>query len=246
MKKTSLLAALLLAAGLMTATSCKKKEDDKPTCRIIGVTENESGVNTAVAVTYDTDKRISQVQRTTGNAVNTTVFTYSGNTISATTKNRLNIVVNKSDITLNNEGLISTIQRLNPINNSVQSTTSFEYSNRQLTKVTEQSGSSNADVTTTTYSNGNLATTTSTTGMTQSYEYYTDRNFLEGDFLRYSQYLESGALAIVNRNLVKAITTDGSDILNLSYNFDNDGKVTHITQTQNADVTNYDFQYQCD
>jgi hypothetical protein len=39
--------------------------------------------------------------------------------------------------------------------------------------------------------------------------------------------------------------TDGTDIINITYVFDNDGKVTSFTEDDGTDQTAYGLSYQC-
>lgn len=237
MKIKHLLSCAIIAATMITAaTSCKKK-DDEQTCRIVTVTSNDGTSTEVTNITYNNDGKVSTISQA-GSSGYSKVFTYSGSTINITESNGSGTITYTYVVTLNSKGNVSTIVET-PAGGSNTYTLTAQYDgNGNLTSLTSQSGGGSPSVTATTFTNGDLTTFTG-----GSFEYYTDKSFQDGDYIKLQQWLQYGALYIVNKHLVKS-STFGTDVTNFSYEF-TDGRISKLTSTGTSGVSTVNYQYSC-
>ena len=233
-KYLRIITVALLVTGILF--SCKKDSTSaKSDCRIIA--SSRTGYD-QVNFSYNSEGKLSSVSW----GPNTTYLVYSGNTILAS-PSATGVAYYKNIITLNSNGLASDVrtETTNSTGPSTWDNSAYEYSGSELIKATQtSSGIGGRDITTYTWSGGNLITVASITGSV-TYSYYTDKP-AQGDYLFISE-LQQGYSLIRNKNALKSLSS-GSLILNFAYTYDADGKVTSITQTGSSSTT-YTYQYQC-
>lgn len=240
-----LLAPLLLASMII---SCKKNNNENenvivqtPSCKlvkIISVSTNTAS-NSTFNISYNNDGNISVIHQTgTGDPI-TKVFTYNGNTILIThsTGNKVSKV---DSLQLNNNGLLDFAQSKDE-GSGTKTTNKFTY-NAAGELLTSSTKSGNNPVTTTSYTftNGDM-----TLQGTTAYSYFGDQSFRDGDYLQIVQLVNTGALFVRNKHLVKAVQT-GTTLQNFNYEFDADGKIKKLIATSGATIESLTYQYDCD
>lgn len=241
MKKIFGLSAV--AFGLL-ATSCNPDDDYTPVCRMSTVVESSANGIRTTAITYDEGK-ISQLHMA-GGTKSSKQFIYSGNNFTVVNKDDTGGITSKQDVALNNFYKISLITEKTPAG-VVTKNTSYEYDNNgNLTHFTETPVTGTEKVTSFTFSNGNASSMLDANGNLTQLSYYTDKAFLDGDVTKVLQILGVGAVAVVNKNLIKSATVIGSPnkVTNITYEFDNAGKITKAILSGDASST-YTYTYDC-
>ena len=224
----------LLALPALLFQSCKKEDAADNSCRIITVTASAgNGFN----FTYNNSGKPETM--TNGNLL--TVFSYSGNVIICNTTFNGNFN-SKRTILLNANGYAGTVKTETSADGSTWYQNSYEYNGTELIKDT-YTNSQNVvpEVTTVTWSGGNLATTTQH-GITSTVEYYTNQPSQEGDYLSLTQLIQ-GYKLYKTKNAIKSLLS-GNSITNFDYTYE-DGKITALKFNGGGTITNYNFQYQC-
>ena len=222
---------------IITMAGCKKDKDEakKPDCRIITVTPTTSG--SSFNISYNSDGKISTIS--TGSDI--TSFAYSGSTIIATTTNS-GTFGSKKIITLNANGMATNVKTEFNASGTDWSNDVYEYSGTELIKATTTSSSGGApNVSTVTWSNGNLVSISSGSGVS-TLDYFTDKPAQTGDYLSLAQ-LVAGYQIYKTKNAIKSLFS-GSTITSFDYSFDGDNKITSLTATGGSNIT-YSYQHQC-
>jgi hypothetical protein len=75
------------------------------------------------------------------------------------------------------------------------------------------------------------------------YEYYTDKNFQDGDY-RAIQQLLTGYRIHEYKNLLKSSETGGATTY-FTYTFDDSGRITEAVATSTNTTTSYQIEYDC-
>jgi len=229
---------LLLIAVLITAVlaSCKKDTTPKPICKIITMTPSGGGTLT-YNFSYNSDGTLST--RSYGTYIST--YSYSANTVIATTTNG-GVFSSKEIITLNANGLASNVRTEDNVAGTIWANTLFEYSGDELIKSTDTNSAGDpVDISTFTWSGGNLVSITSGSSIS-TLAYYTDKPAQTGDYFSVIQ-LTFGYQIYRVKNAIKS-SGEGSSINSYSYSFDTDGKIASMTVTGNSTST-FNYQYQC-
>ena len=230
--------AVATAFILLISPSCKKSSSS-PSCKLITVIDQYNSTTNTINISYNNDGKISTIQET-GSSPFKKVFTYSGNLMMITTSNSSSVTSTDS-VVLNSDGLISYSMVKDASNNKTVNT--YTYSGTQLLKSTYQYNGGTIQTTTYTYTNGDL-TGSSDGSNTAVYNYYTDKTFAEGDFLKLVQLINYGGLYVKNAHLIKGFQ-QGSTVENFNYIFDNTGKITGVTATTGSNIENVTYQYSC-
>jgi hypothetical protein len=233
---------LFLMAVLITAVlaSCKKDSTPAPICRIITVSPVSSDVGAPTYnFSYNSEGKLSSRSNSSSGSV--TTYSYSGNTVIATSTNG-GVFQSKKIITLNANGLASNVKAEYNETGTSWDNTLYEYSGTELIKSTQTSSAGDpADVTTYVWSGGNL--TDKIGSYTVTFSYYTDKPAQTGDDFSLVQ-LENGYEVYRLKNAVKSYLV-GSTIVSYSYSFDTDGKIASIAITTGTTTSTDDYQYQC-
>ncbi|HET7119288.1 MAG TPA: hypothetical protein VFI29_22525 [Hanamia sp.] len=237
MKLFTNLSVALICIALFTG--CKK--DSKPTqppqssCKITTIAV--SGAN-AVSIAYNNDGTVSTITSGTG----ITSYVYSGNTITETTMNSGQFDT-KAIITKNGDGLATNVRTEYSADGTDWDNEAYEYNGTQVIKLTyTSSNGGSSDISTFQWSGGNLVSVIDT-GDTTKIDYFTDKLSQGADYLSLSQFIQ-GYEVFRNKNILKSIT-NGTDVTNVTYTYDTDGKITSLTENDGTDTYNYSFQYQC-
>ena len=227
MKIAKNLLAITLFFIAIIISSCKKKDviidDNKTNCRIARII---TGGN-EVLLFYNNDWKLSGESYGGTNVT----FTYSGDTILAALDNN----AGKRTIVLNAAGLARYV-KYNYIDGSSDSTI-YEYNGEELNRKIVFEASGFTDTTTYQWNNHNLVSETNS-GLTVSYDYYTDKLYQAGDA---GNQLSLGYVFIRNKNLLKTID-DGTRVTSFTYEFRNDGKISGYSISTGLDVK---FEYEC-
>lgn len=93
------------------------------------------------------------------------------------------------------------------------------------------------------WNNGNIVKQEASNGSTVNYEYYTDKPLQKGDPVIFDGMVSYGVSPFKNKNLVKSIT-DGTTIINMNYEYDENGKVKIATLSGNGAAGSRDMRYQ--
>lgn len=250
MKNIFAIAAFVCLA--ITVQSCNKDKDSDPTptpaakvCRLTSATViPPSGEGITYSFSYNNDHKISQII-SSDSPVNTTTFTYSGNTINVAGKSGTT-QTDKTIITTNAAGLQLHSETRDLDNDTVISSIDYEYgSNGDLLKITNIYGDDDPTITNASSSDGNIISLNGSGSLT-TMEYYTDQKFRIGDYFHILQMIQTGtAFYIVNKNLVKSFSS-GSNITNFNYTFDADNNITQLDIISGADITTVHFQQVCE
>lgn len=228
---------LFLMAVLITAVlaSCKKDSTPKPICKIITATQSGGGTST-FNFSYNSEGKLS----TSSNGTNATTFSYSGNTVIASTTNG-GVFGSKKIITLNANGLASNVRTENNVTGTLWDNTLYEYSGTELIKSTDTNSAGDpADVSSFTWSGGNLTGITGTS--TETLAYYTDKPAQTGDYFSLIQLVFGYEIYRV-KNAIKS-SLEGSTIISFAYTYGTDGKIASIAVT-GTNTSTYNYQYQC-
>lgn len=233
MKKTVF--TLLLGLGTIIFFAGCKKDDPgttQPKCKITSIV---AGSNSAT-VTYNTDGTIASV--TFGSVV--TTYSYNGNVITETITSS-GQTLGKLTVTVNSAGLATNVKT--EIQGGEWDNEAHEYNGNQISRSTyTSSDGGDAEITTYQWSGGNMVSINDDGDIT-TIDYYTDKPTQQGDYLFILQLLQ-GYTIFKSNNMVKS-ATDGTDVTNITYTFDSDGKVTSFTEDDGSDQTAYGLSYQC-
>ncbi len=245
MKHTNLLVLTGLAL-LGSLAACNKDDDDDstvtpttPTCRISTVDEVGDSDSTRYTVTYTSDGKVASVNY--GGDVST--FSYSGNMVYVSGTG-----AQKDTITLNADGLVAEVRSNSPANIAYRNQTNHSYNGTEVQRTistTYFSGGSNADTILYTWSGGNRVSETND-GYTTTYDFYTDKAVPAsgGDPFNFYEYAEYGAYVVRNKNLTKRVSYDG-DALDVTYEYDQAGKVTKASANGAFGLGYYRYSYVC-
>ncbi|OQP60466.1 hypothetical protein A3860_33645 [Niastella vici] len=231
--------AVATAFIFLISPSCSKKSSSSPSCKLITVIDQYGSTTNTINISYNNDGKISTIQGT-GSSPFKKVFTYSGNLMMITTSNASSVTATDS-VVLNSDGLISYSMRKDASN--IKTVYTYTYSGSQLLKSTYQYNGGSIQTTTYTFTNGDL-TGSAEGSNTAVYNYYTDKNSADGDFLKLVQLLNYGGLYVKNAHLIKGFQ-QGSTVENFNYTYDNTGKITGLTATTGSNIENVTFQYNC-
>lgn len=245
MKKIIQLPVVALCAFTLWSTSSCKKKDDDPVCRIKTISNTGSSSSSIIILSYTADGKLSSVQ-SSGSSTYTKTFTYpASNAINIVEKDGSNTVTYTYDVTLNGSGKITSIIEKNG-SGVLSYTTTISYdANGNASSITNTPASGTPSTTTATFANGNLTNLVSGSDIT-TIDYYTDKAFMDGDYLKISQMIQYGALYFTNKNLIKSFNNSGgSSTTNMIYEFDNSGKISKMTLTNGSSIDAYTYTYDC-
>jgi hypothetical protein len=239
MKKVLFFSAFLVLF-LIFEPSCSKKNDAAPACQLITIQDVNGSNNTTFNITYNNEGKISTLQSVSGSSTTSKVFTYSGDVIFITTTYSGSSTPTTDSIVINNAGLIASDQNRSGTDTTL---TTYTYSGKQLLKSISQFDSDPAVTTTYTFTNGDL--TGSTDGTTAStYSYNTSKASAQGDYFQLVQLITYGASFVINSHQLIGYQT-GSTIENITYTYDNTGKITGLTGTMGNNIETITLQYNC-
>jgi hypothetical protein len=239
MKKVLFFSAFLVLY-LIFEQSCSKKNAAAPACQLITISDVNGSTTTTYNITYNNEGKISTLQSISGSTTTSKVFTYSGNVIFVTTTYSGSVIQTTDSIVVNSAGLITSDQTRSGTN---QSLTTYTYSGNQLLKSILQNNSNPAVTTTYTFTNGDL--TGSTDGTTNTtYSYNTSKASAPGDYFQLVQLIQYGASFVINSHQIIGYQI-GSTIENITYTYDNTGKVTGLIGTTGGNIETITLQYNC-
>ncbi|MEO7046935.1 MAG: hypothetical protein ABI091_16655 [Ferruginibacter sp.] len=234
MKKVSVAFSSLVALILL-GSSCSKKNDSKPVCKIVTITDVSPSSTTTYNLSYNNDGKLSTLQSTSGSTTTSKVFTYNNDVILITTTSGSD--TQTDSVVVNGDGLIQSNLHRDGSNKTV---TTYTYSGTQLQKYVSQYNDEAPTTTTTTFANGDL--TAISDGETFSYN--TDKAASVGDYLSLAQLIQYGATFIKTTHQIKSFAF-GSSIENFNYTYDSHGNISGITATGGSDIETITYQYNC-
>lgn len=242
MKKNFGLSILVLGSLLFSIASCDKDDDKaKPVCKMSSIVETGDNGTISRVISYDEGKMASVV--TAGGDGSSKIFSYSSGMITVISKNKSGVVTGTDEVLLNQSGKIHSITQKNAAGTTT-GVESYTYNTAgQVVLSISSPVTGPADTTTYSYSNGNVTLSTNK-GKNTLYTYYEDKTFSDGDFVKLVQILNTGALALENKNLLKSVIAPDGAVSNLTYQYDNTGKITRLIFL-GATNGNYSYTYDC-
>ncbi len=239
MKTKSALLLSILAFVLLIFSGCKKESTDSFTgCRLVSTSFN-GGFS---YIFYDNNGRPIRTER--GTYLSTT--TYSGNTV--TILSFLSGAFNGKYIyTLNDAGLTVNIRSFADSLGTNWSNVAYEYNGDEVATQSYTSTTNSSYILTYAWQDGNIIqSVSSNTGLIAYYEYYLDKPVSIGDYYATAPLNGTGHV-LRNKNLLKGMTYNAAwpNPMNITYEFDADGKITARTsQTASSTIRN-EYQYEC-
>jgi hypothetical protein len=245
----TIFAYFLLLTGAAHLSSCLKENESgkKPDCRIGTITAVGSNGKTVTLITYNGNGKISTVDvlDPNGGTVNK-VITYIGNTINIDSRRTSgsNTTTTRDSITLDDRGRAVNIRTFN-LNGTPWTNNRIVYNGDELvrTEFTTET-SPTPQVSTHTYVDGNLISSTTPWGNTSA-EYYTDKELQQGDYNEILYQTTYGISIGPNKNLVKSMTLPGNN-LNFNYEMDSQGLISKLTIINGGLASTVTYHYICD
>ena len=221
-------------------TGCKKNSNSAQTQSSCKINTIVNGTN-LTSISYNIDGTVSLV--TSG--IDTTSYLYSGNTITETTLSSGQLVQN-STVTVNSSGLATNVRTDFNVGGTDWQNEAYEYNGSEVEKqISTTYNSAGGDTTSFQWSAGNLASSISNDGFNVKYDYFTDKLNQSGDINSLSN-LQEGYETLKNKNIVKTIMVGANDVINVTYTYDTDGKITSLTENGGGGLhSNFSLQYQC-
>lgn len=259
-------AAILAAFALH---GCSKDDDDPSApdtnCKIVTITSKSGSTTTTYNLSYNNDNKLSKVQSNDFYKFRNQ-FNYSGNEfIREKYSDHWNgQLVSQLHAELNSSGLpvritikdyFEYVPAGQPPKHKATETYTYEYNSRgelqlQKYKRTDIKNPNDPDLNyestvTFTWSNGNVVKQEHQNGVAE-FEYYNDKPLQKGDAVDIQNVLNFGVNPIRNKNLVKTMK-QGTTIINVNYEFDDQGKVkaAMLTGTGAPDGQENRYQYSC-
>lgn len=240
-KSVRLSIAAVCSVALLGGVSSCKKDKTEPTCRINTASTITSAGNSLLTLSYLSDGRLSSVTSTGVTSFNRT-FTYSGNMINIIDRDTTGAVTATYDVTLNAQGNVNSAITKNATG-AIQSSMSMIYDGNNRLQYLISSGTTGTDTTKVIVAEGNVTSTIANSDISV-FSYYHDKYFMDGDYLKFIQMLNFGALYVVNRNLLKSIATN-TTTTNIAYEFDNAGKIVKATVGDTTNMQTINYTYLC-
>jgi hypothetical protein len=236
MKNRSPFTLVVLLCVFLTP-ACSKKSSPAQVCQIITVTDQLGSTTTTYNITYNNSGQISTEQYASGGSNYNRVFTYIGSTEMISTSDGTTTVTDS--ISLNSDGLILTDYNTNQSSVTVTTNT---YSGTELQKQVVVQNGGTPSTTTFTWTNGDMTSGTSSSG-TSTYSYNTEAS-KEGDYWSIVQLINYGSSFVKTAHQLSAYAV-GASVENVTYTYDNTGKITAVTGTAGSSIENISYQYSC-
>lgn len=231
-----ILISTYFAIGLV---SCTKNNSQNPPpafgCKVASIT------NTGYQPTYITYRADGKIDKMTYDDELRT-FSYNGNSLTVlTTKG--GAFDDRKTITLNANGMPVNVRGDYNETGTEWYNDAFEYNGREVSKqVLSDSYSSNSDIITYTWANGNLVKQQSPAYGTTVYEYFLNKNYSEGDFFYIDQFLYDSYQFVFNKNILKSSKTGNYPIDLFYYTYDADGNINSFKEDNSNPTT---LAYKC-
>lgn len=190
-------------------------------------------------LSYDGSGRLSVVKYTDDGGSWTRNFTYGANLIVSSKTGPSPAV---DSVYLNASGDVDHIVDRQPPN-SVTTTTMTYNSSHQLSQTVVQAGGSMPSTTTYQYTNGDL-TQVDQDGSIIVYTYYTDKASATGGMMELQQWLQFGVIYQKSAHLVKAYGYTNPDE-QVSYVYDGSGKISSMTGGNGSSLLTFSYTYDC-
>lgn len=223
-----LIVLCLLAAG------CKKESGKKEYCRITKLLKNG---NQEIDIKYGDNEKISSIENIVTKEVSS--YKYLKDTVFITATKSGNLLY-KLVVTNNKNHFATNVRMELGPNEWINQAFTYEGNRVVSNKATNSDGFS--ETVSYIWKNGNIDVLVND-GEIIKYEYYTDKNFQEGDF-RAIQQLLTGYRIYEYKNLVKSSGSPDPSTY-FTYLFDDTGRVTEVTATTTNISTSYQIEYDC-
>jgi len=232
---------MIALCGVVIFLSCHKSNRSTSSaagCKLTGIHVKGNGWEGNYVISYNGDGKLAAVQYADNGSSYTRNFTYSGNMIISTT------VSGPTFIDTVFLGVNGDVDHIVMYSSNSGATDSFSYDgNRQLAKSVFTPTGGGATTSTYQYDNGDLVTADQT-NLHIAYTYYTDKASAAGDLLALGQWVQYGTIYEKSRHLTKS-ETSGNVTLNITYEFDAQGKITSATEISGSETTTFTYTYTC-
>jgi hypothetical protein len=236
--KTAFPLLIIAILSLFVTPSCSKKSSSTtPTCQIITVTDQLGTSTTIYNITYNNAGQISTEQYNQSGTAYSRVFTYIGSQEIMTTSGGASTITDS--MTINSDGFIESDYQTD---GSSQTVTNYTYSGNELQKSVSVTNGGTPSTTTYSCTNGDL-TSGNVNGEAATYTYNTTASE-EGDYWYIAQLINYGGFIVKTAHQLTGFEL-GTTIENVSYTYDNTGKITALTGTSGSTVENITYQYSC-
>lgn len=233
---------LFLLFTLLAVVPQVFSQTKNPECRIVAM-NSDAGENTRFS--YDDSGRVKTISQS-GNYV--THFDYYNNIILAT-ETRNDSITNKRILTIGSNDMMSTLFE-ESYNDGMPkwNYTSYIYNGRELKGTTTiTSNSSIPEQSILAWKKGNFVSEkVSDNSGEVKFEYYPDKTVQSGDYwyINLLATMGTGDKLYQNKNLVKGIRSNNS-VANISYQFDESGKIISMTKTAENTDKIWKYEYEC-
>lgn len=229
MKKLLILPIAIIGIFAFTINSCKKAK--KETCKIQRVTQT-GGSNDVYLLTYDDNFKLTKINNGSieknffyGNNQKT-ILTTDGGTFSS-----------KVIITYNGQQQIINARTETNASGTNWENNSLTYSGGHPISLTTTSSSASSNTFNLIWENGNLIKVVPSSGTATNFDYYTDKDFQDADYLSLIYTLQSfGESLFINKNLIKKFSTQ-----EINYNFNDKGLISSLSISPSISTLNIDY-----
>jgi hypothetical protein len=225
---------LIIIVLALLVTSCKKESGKKENCRITKLVKNDKEI---INITYGDNEKISSMYNQFSKELRT--YSYSGN--KTTIESNYNGNFPRKIIITNNKDQFATNVRIEiPPNEWYNYAYTYDGHHVITNNATNWEGVTG--VANFIWENGNLSVLVSG-GSVYTYEYYTDKDFQDGDWRAIDQLL-AGYRLYEHKNLVKSVLINNNKAI-YTYVFDEKGRIKEATQSSPNNPLNYKIEYEC-
>ncbi len=241
MKRFSVVLSVTLAAFVIASCSKSDKKDDTPQCRIVAATATQGSSTSTYTFAYNDQGKIASITTNFGSGSNLALFSYTGNVV-LITRSAAGVISSVDSIVLNSAGLMQYLKSRS-VTDGTYSENVLTYNGDQVTGIVFSSNGGAASSTTTNFTSGNLTSITSGSSVS-TYGYYTDKDFVDGDYFKFTQVAQYGVVYVKNHNLIKE-TTSGNSTTTFTYTYDADGKITGLQSAGDNGILSVGYTYEC-
>lgn len=230
MKKIIIIPIVLFALF----AACKKESAKKEYCRITKLIKNG---NQEIDIKLGDNEKISSI----GNNVTKEVSNYKYVKDTVFVEAFKNGILLYKLIVTNNKDHFATNVRMD-LGPNEWINQAFTYEGKRVVHNNATNSDGESETASYIWENGNIDVLVN--GLeTSHFEYYTDKNFQDGDFLAVQQLL-AGYRIYEYKNLLKSIETN-SKTTYYTYTFDEKGRISEVTATSTNASTSYKIEYDC-
>jgi hypothetical protein len=238
MKKT-ILYSLALTFLFFQSMSCSKKSSSSASssgCKIVSAAISGTAGTGSIDFSYNTDGKIASSVYTLPTGTTTKSFTYTGNVVMVSTTTNGSSSVTTDSIVVNSDGLMLSDITRSPTDVAFLV---YSYSGTEVTSETTQDNNNPVVTLDYTYTNGDL------NGLQNEAFAYNDKTSEQGDYIQFMQLVGIGATWIECAHQAISLSS-GAVTINITYTYDNSGKITQMQLFGGGQTVTYSYTYACD